>query len=306
MATPEQLNAMLQQMATMSQALLAAGAQQQAQQARPPDVPAGFPRRKLIDARHLKVPFFDGTPSKFDDWSFAFKRTIRSVNLDAYNALVLVEKETRVDEGNLDLEMVNVDAETLSAELYDILCQACQGEAMSCVRSVDDMLGLTAWCKLYTKFNPRTMARAIRLVGAVTNPPRIKDIKNAESDLDKWEDKVKVLEKDFGERFSEVVRLGIITAMMPESVQEFIYTTVGPDVNDKTYQATVQKIRAVISNKVAMTSGPVPMDIGRVGGTEYMEAEEYEESQEVDAVNMNIQCHSCGGWGHFKSECPTA
>ena len=170
---------------------------------------------------------------------FAFKRTIRSVNLDAYSMLVLVEKETTVDEDNLDIETVEVDVPTLSAELYDVLCQACQGEAMSCVRSVDDMLGLTAWSKLYTKFNPRTMAKAIRLVVAVTNPPKIKELKISESEWGKWEGKVKVLEKDFGERFSELVRLGIVTAMTPESIQEFIYTTVWPDLNDKTYQATI-------------------------------------------------------------------
>ena len=29
-------------------------------------------------------------------------------------------------------------------------------------------------------------------------------------------------------------------------------------------------------------------------------------NQEIDVVNMSIQCHGCGGWGRYKSKCPTA
>lgn len=36
-----------------------------------------------------------------------------------------------------------------------------------------------------------------------------------------------MLKKDFGETLSDVVRVGIITAMMPQSVQEYIYTDWG-------------------------------------------------------------------------------
>ena len=53
------------------------------------------------------------------------------------------------------------------------------------MRSVEDMKGFMAWAKIYKKFNPKTLARAIRLVGKVPNPPKVKDLKDAESMLDK-------------------------------------------------------------------------------------------------------------------------
>ena len=220
MATAEQVNALITQLGMMPQAMQAQAQQAHQQQEQRPrhERHSG----KKIDVRHIKVPSFDGSASKFDDWSFAFRRTIRSANRNAYDLLAVVENMTIIDEQDLDLDMDGEwdqgDIDAYSAELYDILCQACQGEALTCLRSVKDMKGLEAWSKIYKKFNPKTMARAIRLVGAVTNPPRVKDIKDAEAELDKWEEQVKVLKKDFGETFSDTVRVGIITTMMPQSV----------------------------------------------------------------------------------------
>ena len=61
--------------------------------------------------------------------------------------------------------------------------------------------------------------------GAVTYPPKVKELKHVEAALDKWEEQGKVLKKDSGEQFSVTVRVGIVTAMMPESIQEFIYSS---------------------------------------------------------------------------------
>ena len=41
------------------------------------------------------------------------------------------------------------------------------------------------------------MARAVRLVGRLTHQPKIVDLSKAENELDKWEDLVKTLRKEF-------------------------------------------------------------------------------------------------------------
>ena len=124
---------------------------------------------------------------------------------------------------------------------------------LSCVCTVDDMRGLTAWQRLYKKYNPKTMARAIRLVAAVTHPPMLKELKHVEAALDKCEEHGKVLKKDFGEVFSETVRVGIVTVMMPELLQELVYSSLGIAFE---YDISISKIRALASNKVAMADGP--------------------------------------------------
>ena len=44
----------------------------------------------------------------------------------------------------VDPQFEGLRMENVSAELYDLLCQACTGDALSCIRAVDDMRGLTA------------------------------------------------------------------------------------------------------------------------------------------------------------------
>ena len=131
--------------------------------------------RRLLDTRFMKIQTFDGDATRFDDWSFAFKRAHRAADRMAFD---LLEKAQRhlgdIDE---DIDFDEVNAAQYSAELFDILCQACQGGPLPIVRSVSDLKGLTAWNKLYEKYQPKTMARAIRLVGQVMSPHRIKDIK---------------------------------------------------------------------------------------------------------------------------------
>ena len=41
-------------------------------------------------------------------------------------------------------QFVGLRMENVSAELYDLLCQACTGDTLSCIRAVDDMRVLTA------------------------------------------------------------------------------------------------------------------------------------------------------------------
>ena len=93
-----------------------------------------------------------------------------------------------------------------------------------------------------------------------------------EAALDKLEEQGTELKKDFWEEVSQTVRVGIVNAMMPESIQEFVYSILGITVECDTIFA---KICASVSNKVAMADGPAPMGV----------------------VNRSIQCHGCGAWG---------
>ena len=71
-------------------------------------------------------------------------------------------------------------------------------------------------------------------------------------------------------------------------------TTIGEKIE---YDAVVHKTRSVVSNKVAMAEGQVPMDVGRVGEAHFEDAGGDHAEHEVDALPMNVQCHCCGGWG---------
>ena len=59
-----------------------------------------------------------------------------------------------------------------------------------------------------------------------------------------------------------MMKISVFTNMMPTNIQENIYSTVEKDTK---YSACKEKVRAMIQNKLAANSGPVPMDIGEVG-----------------------------------------
>ena len=174
---------------------------------------------KLI-AKYFRSEAFTGDQSKWDDWSFAFKRCVRSMSREAYDAMT--EWEKGPDDLDEETEL-SKDVERLSAELYDILCQFCSGEALMVVRSVDDMEGIKAWQRLYRKYNPKTMARGVRMLTEVIGPPKVKELGSFETSVTKWEEKVKRLTAQFDEKLSDQMKIAIFTNMLPGNIQDYIY-----------------------------------------------------------------------------------
>ena len=54
--------------------------------------------------------------------------------------------------------------------------------------------------------------------------------------------------KEFGETFSDTVKVGIVVSIMPQAVQELVYQSIGDKLE---YDEVTAKIRSVVSNKVA-------------------------------------------------------
>ena len=150
--------------------------------------------------------FGGGTGGPFEDWAFAFKRSLRAIDAKAYELLTKVETEGGYDLVEFEVHFSELDVKKYSAEIFDIICQAVSGEPLQIIRIVEDTEGLEAWWKLTSKYSPKSTARAVRLVGQVKNPPKVTNLSKAESELDKWEELVKTLRRDFKETFSDTVK----------------------------------------------------------------------------------------------------
>ena len=173
---------------------LAQQQQQQGAQQNPAVSPLGLgpyvKARKLTDTRFAKIPFFPGEGKDYKDWSFVFKRAMRAANRTTNEILATVEKAgLEIGDEELAEQFAEDDVQGHSAEIYDVLRQYLGGEALQLVRTVDDMEGFRAWSNLYRKYAPKTMARAIRMVGQVTNPPKVKEPRYVERELMKWEER---------------------------------------------------------------------------------------------------------------------
>ena len=135
----------------------------------------------------------------------------------------------------------------------------------------------------------------------------MKEIRDIDDAITTWENKVKRLEAEYNEKLSETLKVAVVTSMMPPVMQDFIYTNV--DDSSK-YSVMVAKVRSWASNKMAMMSGPAPMDVGEVYSSSWTQdqnfAEEEWDEAEVQAVGPSTQCHRCGGWGHLARDCATS
>ena len=259
---------------------------------------------KLV-SKYIKPDCFGGDMAKWDDWAFKLKRSINTMNRDVCRLMTIWEsREEEIEEA----ENTSREFRQRSAELYDILCERCDGEALMIVRQVGDMEGIKAWQKLFHRYNPRTMARGLRMLSEVVNPQKAKSLTEVETLVSRWEDKVKRLEAQFQESVSDKMRMAIFTNMMPVAIQDYIYTHADKETK---YIQLREKVQAMVNNKVSVNTGPVPMDIGDVKGHNdhhhYHNDDHYDDycvdDYEIDWIGE--QCRSCGGYGHYARECPT-
>ena len=108
----------------------------------------------------------------------------------------------------------------------------------------------------------------------------------------------KALTQEFGETFSDTMKVGIVVPTMLQAAQEHVYQSIGDKLDN--FEVTA-KIRSVLSNKVAMMEGPTPMDVGKIDN----ECESENLEDDVAAVSWSTQCVGCGGWDNLRRECPS-
>jgi hypothetical protein len=258
---------------------------------------SGVTRKKRLDQKYMRVKEFEGNMTEWSDWAFAFRRTVRGADRVCYDLMEEVEKEkVEIKEEDLnDAEAEDGDASELSAELYDLLCTTVKGEALTIMKTVEEFCGFKAWQRLYAKYNPKTTARAIKLLAEVCSPGAAKSFHEVETSINNWKNKLKLLEKEFDEKVGERMKIAILTSMLPTSIQDHVFQTV---CDSTTFDGLVAKVNAWVSNKVAMEG--TPMDIGQIDDEERWWAEEWD----VDAVGAWTQCHGCRGYGHISRDCP--
>ena len=134
--------------------------------------------RKLIDTQFVKIPFFlEG--KDYEDWSFAFKRAMRAASGTTYKTLATVQDARwRSAARSWPSSSARKMSRVIPGDLQRVV-PVC-GRRSPAAGPDGGRLKVSSLDQAVPEVRPKTMARAIRMVGQVTNPPKVKELRDVE------------------------------------------------------------------------------------------------------------------------------
>lgn len=159
----------------------------------------------------MAMPKLD-PPVFFEERAYSFRYFVRMAHRDASAAMNMRTSERVWHSGvvqGIQEHFPNADTDDFWEELLRLLVNSMQGDFLV-VKAVEESQGCEAWWKLVHQRAPRSMARAVRLVGLFASPPKISDPAKAEADIRKREDHPRTLAKQIRQSFSDTGKVSIM------------------------------------------------------------------------------------------------
>ena len=234
-----------------------------------------------IDTRMLGRPdTFDGSESKWDDWSTVMKAYAALCNASLVSAMPASEVEAQ-EKRNSDLrDQLDVEA---SVALYYMLVLLTRNEPLNIVVNSGAGEGLLAWRRLVQRYDS---AAATRLAGLLLNLMNWSFAGDIQSRMELFDRELQRYETRARESVSLNLRVGMVLNGLDRGpLKDHLL------LNSAKY-LTWQEFKSEIVNylratqAVADSGGAAPMDVEWAGkGTQ------------------DQTCHNCGRRGHFKKDC---
>ena len=247
------------------------------------------------DERRFKnMEVFGGKEEQYREWAMKFKAKVKEYSPEMHNVVMKAEEETE----EIDPDLLDEQSGKFSTILYNRLTMLTSGPAFVIHQSVKRENGLESWRRLAKRYNPMTPMRGLQLMLKVMVPGKAKKGADIQSMISKWEGSIHTLERDYNEKISEMAKIGVLISMVPDDLQDVILQHAD---RLKEYRLVKEKVITLVDARERLRD-PDAMDVGQV----YRKDGEDDDDDGEDIAAVGVQCHGCGGWGHFRRECPSS
>ena len=256
------------------------------------DASGGGPHGFGIDTRMLGRPdTFDGSESKWGDWSTVMKAYAALCNASLVSAMPASEVEAQ-EKRNSDLrDQLDVEA---SVALYCMLVLLTRNEPLNIVVNSGAGEGLLAWRRLVQRYDS---AAATRLAGLLLNLMNWSFAGDIQSRMELFDRELQRYETRVREAVSLNLRVGMVLNGLDKGTLKDHFL-----LNSAKY-LTWQEFKNEIVNyrratqAVADNGGVAPMDVGA------FTKDDKGRGRGAGKGTQDQTCHNCGRRGHFKKDC---
>ncbi len=169
----------------------------------------------------------------YHEWSFKFmiyasrsNKHLKELMTWARNQSKPIEKE-ELEEKAMQMEIDDDEMNSISANLYAKIVSCVSEEAFTLVMSIgDEQQGLETWRRLCSRFDPNTSKATSMGLSGIMCPPKLKNISEVQSGIEKWETKLNEYHKKGNDELPQKVLIELMVNMMPEEIGKWARTEI--------------------------------------------------------------------------------
>ena len=235
-----------------------------------------------------KLDSYKGDRDHWHTWKFAFKCYIGALSPGMLARLNVVETSATP----VQLASLTEDEQGDARQLAFLLSQTLKASALTLLMNVEDQNGFEAWRRLSQREDPTTGSTQVAKLQALLKSTFWDDPIGYVSDLEAFEQRVKLYETGTGELIADALMQALVKEGSPTALWDYLAVQTFASFNHLrecivTYYA---------SRHSASSSGAVPMDVGGIYGSKGKD--KGKGKQKGKTKGKDTKGKSKGGKGH--------